>query len=258
MSPPTSSGVRKRRDQLAHFSIGRDLMPPELVPAFALIKRAAATVNAAEGQLRQRYGRAHHSGLRRNPRRQTRGHVSAACVDDGQRHPEFNMNVNEVIANRAAQIAGKPLGGKEPVHPNDHVNLSQSSNDAFPTAMHIAAVLSVKTRLVPAVAALRDAIATKAGAWRDIVKIGRTHLQDATPADARPGIVGLRPCAERKPRADRRRAERCLPIGVGWYRRRHRPQRLAYIRGGGRRRDRPAHRPALLHRAEQIRGAGRA
>jgi fumarate hydratase class II len=94
---------------------------------------------------------------------------------------QFNMNVNEVISNRCCQLAGTPLGSKTPVHPNDHVNMSQSSNDSFPSAMNIAAVVSVKQRLIPAVKALHDAIAAKANEWRDIVKIGRTHMQDATP-----------------------------------------------------------------------------
>jgi fumarate hydratase class II len=94
---------------------------------------------------------------------------------------QFNMNVNEVISNRASQLAGTPLGSKTPVHPNDHVNMSQSSNDTFPSAMYIAAALGVTQRLVPAVRALHDAIAAKAEAWQDIVKIGRTHMQDATP-----------------------------------------------------------------------------
>jgi fumarate hydratase class II len=94
---------------------------------------------------------------------------------------QFNMNVNEVISNRCCQLAGTPLGSKTPVHPNDHVNMSQSSNDSFPTAMNIAAAISVKERLIPAVKALHDAIAAKADEWKDIVKIGRTHMQDATP-----------------------------------------------------------------------------
>src|SRR2546430_15809990 len=94
---------------------------------------------------------------------------------------QFNMNVNEVISNRCSQLAGTPLGSKTPVHPNDHVNMAQSSNDTFPSAMYIAAALNVKQRLIPAVAALRDAISAKAQAWDDIVKIGRTHMQDATP-----------------------------------------------------------------------------
>jgi fumarate hydratase, class II len=90
---------------------------------------------------------------------------------------QFNMNVNEVISNRCCQLAGTPLGSKHPVHPNDHVNMSQSSNDSFPSAMCIAAAVSVKERLVPAVSALRDAIAAKAQQWDDIVKIGRTHMR---------------------------------------------------------------------------------
>jgi fumarate hydratase class II len=94
---------------------------------------------------------------------------------------QFNMNVNEVISNRCCQLAGTALGSKTPVHPNDHVNMSQSSNDSFPSAMYIAAAVNVKGRLLPAVAGLRDAIAGKAEEWKDIVKIGRTHMQDATP-----------------------------------------------------------------------------
>ena len=94
---------------------------------------------------------------------------------------QFNMNVNEVISNRCCQIAGTPLGSHTPVHPNDHVNMAQSSNDSFPSAMNIAAAVNVKLRLIPAVTALRDAIAAKATAWNDIVKIGRTHMQDAVP-----------------------------------------------------------------------------
>jgi fumarate hydratase class II len=94
---------------------------------------------------------------------------------------QFNMNVNEVISNRSCQLAGTPLGSKAPVHPNDHVNMSQSSNDSFPSAMYIAAATNVTARLLPAVAALRDAIESKAELWKDIVKIGRTHMQDATP-----------------------------------------------------------------------------
>jgi fumarate hydratase class II len=94
---------------------------------------------------------------------------------------QFNMNVNEVISNRCCQLAGTALGSKTPVHPNDHVNMSQSSNDSFPSAMYIAAAVNVKGRLLAAVTSLRDAIAAKAEEWKDIVKIGRTHMQDATP-----------------------------------------------------------------------------
>jgi fumarate hydratase class II len=107
---------------------------------------------------------------------------------------QFNMNVNEVMSNRCCQLAGTPLGSKTPVHPNDHVNMSQSSNDSFPTAMNIAAAVNVKERLIPAVKALRDAIDAKANEWQSIVKIGRTHMQDATPitlGEEWSGYVGM-------------------------------------------------------------------
>jgi fumarate hydratase class II len=165
---------------LEHFSIGKDLIPRELIPAYAIIKKAAALVNNRAGRL---------------PNDQ-KDLIVRVCDEilAGQHYEnfplhvwmtgsgtQFNMNVNEVIANRASQIAGEPLGSKKPVHPNDAVNMSQSSNDSFPTVMNIAAAIGVKQRLIPAVAALRDALDKKAQAWADIVKIGRTHLQDATP-----------------------------------------------------------------------------
>jgi fumarate hydratase class II len=172
-------GAQTQRS-LEHFSIGKDLIPRELIPAYAIIKKAAAIVNNRAGRL---------------PNDQ-KDLIVRVCDEilAGQHHDnfplhvwmtgsgtQFNMNVNEVIANRASQIAGEPLGSKKPVHPNDAVNMSQSSNDSFPTVMNIAAAIGVKQRLIPAVAALRDALDKKAQAWADIVKIGRTHLQDATP-----------------------------------------------------------------------------
>ena len=126
---------------------------------------------------------------------------------------QFNMNVNEVISNRCCQLAGTPLGSKTPVHPNDHVNMSQSSNDTFPSAMYIAAAVNVKQRLMPAVKALHDAIAAKAEAWDDIVKIGRTHMQDATPLTLGPGMVRLCRHAGRRSRAHRGCAARA---STGW------------------------------------------
>jgi fumarate hydratase class II len=172
-------GAQTQRS-LEHFSIGKDLIPRELIPAYAIIKKAAALVNNRAGRL---------------PNEQ-KDLIVRVCDEilAGQHHEnfplhvwmtgsgtQFNMNVNEVISNRASQIAGEPLGSKQPVHPNDAVNMSQSSNDSFPTAMNIAAAVGAKQRLIPAVVALRDALDKKAQAWADIVKIGRTHLQDATP-----------------------------------------------------------------------------
>src|SRR6202161_3435505 len=165
---------------LEHFSIGKDLIPREMITAYVLLKKAAANAN--------------HAGKRLDDR--IHGLIVRVCDEilAGQHHEmfplhvwmtgsgtQFNMNVNEVISNRSCQLAGTALGSKTPVHPNDHVNMSQSSNDTFPSAMNIAAAVSVKQRLLPAVKALRDAIAAKADDWKDIVKIGRTHMQDATP-----------------------------------------------------------------------------
>src|SRR6266567_2796589 len=172
-------GAQTQRS-LEHFSIGRDLIPREMITSYATLKKAAAITN--------------HAGKRLDDQRcklivQTCDEILA-----GQHHDmfplhvwmtgsgtQFNMNVNEVISNRCCQLAGTPLASKTPVHPNDHVNMAQSSNDSFPSAMYIAAAVNVKQRLVPAVTALRDAIDAKAQAWKDIVKIGRTHMQDATP-----------------------------------------------------------------------------
>src|SRR5712675_2296154 len=172
-------GAQTQRS-LEHFSIGKDLMPREMITAYAILKKAAANAN--------------HAGRRLDD--QAHKLIVQVCDEilAGQHHDmfplhvwmtgsgtQFNMNVNEVISNRCCQIAGTPLGSKKPVHPNDDVNMAQSSNDTFPSAMNIAAALNVKQRLIPAVKALRDAIAAKVAEWKDVVKIGRTHMQDATP-----------------------------------------------------------------------------
>jgi fumarate hydratase, class II len=172
-------GAQTQRS-LEHFSIGHDLMPREMITAYAILKKASAMAN--------------HKGKRLDEPRYKL--IVQACDEilSGQHDDmfplhvwmtgsgtQFNMNVNEVISNRCSEIAGTPLGSHQPVHPNDHVNMSQSSNDTFPSAMCVAAAVNVKQRLVPAVVALRDAIDAKAKSWDDIVKIGRTHMQDATP-----------------------------------------------------------------------------
>jgi fumarate hydratase, class II len=165
---------------LQHFAIGRDVMPRPLVRAFGILKEASALVNAELGKLDE-----HRTGLI----------VTAAReVADGRLDDHFplrvwqtgsgtqtNMNANEVIANRAIELDGGVMGSKTPVHPNDDVNMSQSSNDTFPTAMHIATAEELVHRLIPAVSALRDALAEKASAFSEVIKIGRTHLMDAVP-----------------------------------------------------------------------------
>jgi fumarate hydratase, class II len=165
---------------LIHFSIGNDHMPTEVYHAYGYVKKAAARVNAAAGRLPQ---------WKADLIAQVCDEVIAGDLDDNfplyvwqtGSGTQSNMNVNEVISNRAIQLVGGELGSKEPIHPNDDVNMGQSSNDTFPTAMHIAAVLEMHTRLLPSVRALHTAIATKAKQWNDVVKIGRTHLEDAVP-----------------------------------------------------------------------------
>ena len=172
-------GAQTQRS-LHHFAIGRETMPVALIKAFGVLKLASALVNHELGKLDLEKA----SLIER----------AALEVIDGALSDEFplriwqtgsgtqsNMNVNEVISNRAIEMAGGVLGSKTPVHPNDDVNMSQSSNDTFPTAMHIAAVVEITERLVPAVTRLRDALEAKAVAFADVVKIGRTHLMDAVP-----------------------------------------------------------------------------
>ncbi len=172
-------GAQTQRS-LRYFNIGRDLMPPELIHAFGVLKKAAAQVNQDLGKLDEE-----KAGLITRAAEEV---TSGALDDHFPLHiwqtgsgTQTNMNVNEVISNRAIELAGGAMGSKKPIHPNDHVNMSQSSNDTFPTAMHIAAAIAVKENLTPAVEQLRDTLNQKAEAFKDVVKIGRTHLQDATP-----------------------------------------------------------------------------
>jgi fumarate hydratase class II len=170
---------------LHHFAISGDVMPEELVRSFAILKRAAAEVNAALGLL---------PADKRDVIVNVAGEMLEGRVGESPLMAEFplrvwqtgsgtqsNMNVNEVIAGRANELATGTRGGKSPIHPNDDVNRSQSSNDTFPTALHIAVAMSLDDRLIPSVRALRDALESKAREFEDVVKIGRTHLQDAVP-----------------------------------------------------------------------------
>src|SRR5690242_17914631 len=162
-------GAQTQRS-LKYFSIGHDLMPREMITAYAILKKASAIVN--------------HDGKRLDDQRYRL--IVQACdeilsgkhLDMFPLHvwmtgsgTQFNMNVNEVISNRCSQLAGSPLGSHDPAHPNDHVNMAQSSNDSFPSAMCIAAAVTVKERLLPAVTALRDAIGAKARKWDGVIKI---------------------------------------------------------------------------------------
>jgi len=172
-------GAQTQRS-LLHFSIGNDHMPIEVYRAYGVVKKACALVNERAGRL---------SAWRAKVIVQAADETIAGALDD--EFPLFvwqtgsgtqsNMNVNEVLSNRAIQLLGGELGSQQPVGPNDHVNMGQSSNDTFPTAMHIAAVTELDDRLIPRVQALQSEIAAKAAQWADVVKIGRTHLEDAVP-----------------------------------------------------------------------------
>ncbi len=172
-------GAQTQRS-LKHFSIGRDLMPIEVAHAYGTVKKAAALVNARAGRLPQWKADA----IVRAANEVVSGALDAyfpLFVWQTGSGTQSNMNVNEVISNRAIQLLGGELGSKQPVHPNDDVNMGQSSNDSFPTAMHVAAIAAIEDRVLPQLGALADAISAKAEEWTDIVKIGRTHLQDAVP-----------------------------------------------------------------------------
>ena len=166
-----------------HFSIGWpevDRMPLEVVHAFGILKKAAAQANMELGMLEPAIGDLIVAAADEVIDGTLDDHFPLYVWQTGS-GTQSNMNGNEVISNRAIEMAGGVLGSKSPVHPNDHVNMSQSSNDTFPTAMHVAGVMAIRQRLVPSIRALRDALDAKATAFADIVKIGRTHLQDAVP-----------------------------------------------------------------------------
>ena len=165
---------------LINFAIGEETMPKPLVRALGIIKRSAARVNKADGKLDAKLADAIEQAATEVAEGKWNDHFPLSVWQTGS-GTQSNMNTNEVISNRAIQILGGTIGSKDPVHPNDHVNMSQSSNDTFPTAMHISAAEEIHHRLIPALTKLRDALDAKAKSFGDIIKIGRTHLQDATP-----------------------------------------------------------------------------
>jgi fumarate hydratase class II len=165
---------------LIHFNIGRDTMPPELIRAFGILKKAAALVNHDLGKLSAEKTKLIVQAADEVIEGKLDAHFPLHVWQTGS-GTQTNMNANEVISNRAIELSGGVMGSKKPVHPNDDVNRSQSSNDTFPTAMHIAAATQVVEVLIPAVEKLRDALQAKAKEFESVVKIGRTHLQDATP-----------------------------------------------------------------------------
>src|SRR5579862_8688394 len=165
---------------LENFPIGTERQPAPIIRALGLIKRAAAEVNMDLGKLDPKIGKAIVAAAQEVAEGKLDAHFPLAVWQTGS-GTQSNMNANEVISNRAIEMLGGVLGSKTPVHPNDHVNMSQSSNDTYPTAMHVAAAEEIHHRLIPALQTLRNALNDKAQAWKAIIKIGRTHTQDATP-----------------------------------------------------------------------------
>jgi len=172
-------GAQTQRS-LIHFSIGGDRMPKEVYHAYGYVKKAAALVNAAAGRLPQWKKQAIVRAAEETVAGELDEHFPLFVWQTGS-GTQSNMNVNEVIANRASQLLGGTLGTQQPVAPNDDVNMGQSSNDSFPTAMHIASVEEIDDHLLPQARKLAAAIEAKAEEWANVVKIGRTHLEDAVP-----------------------------------------------------------------------------
>jgi len=172
-------GAQAQRS-LQNFKIGEEKMPAPIVRALGIVKRAAAEANMELGVLKPEIGQTVVKAAQEVIEGKLNAHFPLAVWQTGS-GTQSNMNANEVISNRAIEMLGGEMGSKKPVHPNDHVNMSQSSNDTFPTAMHIACAEEIEHRLIPALQKLRNALNDKAQAWKDIIKIGRTHTQDATP-----------------------------------------------------------------------------
>lgn len=165
---------------LHHFNIGKDIMPREVTHAFGILKKAAALTNFDLGKLPKEKADLIVKAADEVSKGMLDDHFPLHVWQTGS-GTQSNMNANEVISNRAIELAGGTMGSKSPIHPNDHVNMSQSSNDTYPTAMHIAAAIAFNEKLIPAVRNLRDAFAVKMDEFKNIIKIGRTHLQDAVP-----------------------------------------------------------------------------
>jgi len=196
-------GAQTQRS-LMHFDIGHDRMPKEVYHAYGYVKKAAATVNTRMGRLPEWMGSLIERVCDEVIAGELDEHFPLYVYQTGS-GTQSNMNLNEVISNRCIQLVGGELGSKQPIHPNAPVNGSQSSNDTFPTAMHIATVKAVEEELLPSLERLRDVAAAKSAEWAHVVKIGRTHLEDATrrpPAPLTPShglrlLLGLRHVASR-------------------------------------------------------------
>jgi len=249
-------GAQTQRS-LQHFNIGQDRMPKEVYHAYGYVKKAAAIVNTAAGRLPAWKGEL----------------IQRVCdeVISGALDTEFplyvfqtgsgtqsNMNVNEVISNRCIQLVGGTLGSQQPVHPNDHVNMGQSSNDTFPTAMHIAAYTMATKKTIPALRRLRDAIDAKSKQWEDVVKIGRTHLEDAVPLTVGQEWSGYAGALDDAIAEAERVTAGLLQVAMGGTAVGDRAERPARVRRENRRADRADDRRAVRDGGEQVHRAGHA
>ena len=249
-------GAQAQRS-LGNFKIGWEKQPQPIVRALGIIKRAAAETNMALGHLDKTLGETIVKASQEVIDGKLNEHFPLVVWQTGS-GTQSNMNANEVISNRAIEMLGGTMGSKKPVHPNDHVNMSQSSNDTYPTAMHIAAAEQIVHDLIPALTHLRDALAAKQREFQNIIKIGRTHTQDATPLTLGQEFSGY----VQQVTNGIERIKLTLPklmelaqggtaVGTGL----NAPGRLC---GKGRGADRRDHGPSLHQRAEQVRGARRA
>ena len=247
-------GAQTQRS-LQHFSIGDDRMPKAVYHAYGYVKKACALVNHEAGRLPEWKAAAIVRAADETISGKLDDNYPLYVWQTGS-GTQSNMNVNEVISNRAIQLLGGVLGTQHPVGPNDDVNMGQSSNDTFPTAMHIAAVFALDEQLLPKVRELGETIERKAESWMDVVKIGRTHLEDAVPLTVGQEWYGLGGTDPRRYRRHRGEPRRALRAGGGRHRGRHRPQRARRLRQGRRGEDRRTDRQALRHRAQQVHRPG--
>jgi fumarate hydratase, class II len=245
-------GAQTQRS-LVHFSIGDDRMPKPVYHAYGYVKKAAALVNAAAGRLPQWKADAIVYAADEAIAGKLDEHSPLYVWQTGS-GTQSNMNVNEVLSNRADQLLGGAIGSKKPVHPNDDVNMGQSSNDTFPTAMHIASVIALRQHLLPQAEALAEAIEKKAAEWHDVVKTGRTHLMDAVPLTVGQEWSGwahqIRNALERI-----RAAEGSSAVGRGRHRGWHRSQRATEFQSRHRGPNRYAHRLPVHHGSQQVYGS---
>jgi fumarate hydratase, class II len=246
-------GAQTQRS-LQNFRIGTDHFSREMIRALGVVKKASALANKELGTLDSAIADLIVAAATEVIEGNFDAHFPLVIWQTGS-GTQSNMNANEVISNRAIEQAGGSMGSKDPVHPNDHVNRGQSSNDAFPTAMHIAAADAIENQLLASLGELHATLAGKAKAFDDIIKIGRTHLQDATPLTL--GVVGTCAPVVRGHAPGAGRAGPPLQAGPWWHRCWHRAQHPQGFRCYGCQAHRADHRPAIRDGAQQVRGAGR-